>query len=532
MKINDNDKYNRKMTSDQKEAVLHMHSIGKLNKEIANTIGYTSSAVRIFLKKNDLISNKPKKRDRSRPCKMCGKVFTPKYDDGLKKNKYTNCSTECGIKSSSLSKIKYTSEDIDIVINLKKQLKTNADISIESGVDINKIKEIVKKYNLELTPEQSQSNAYRKKLEKNPNAMRDMRDAHMTCPTHTFNTKLNNIVEHLENPNNKHGIPYFCSKENMNANSFRNSLHLRGLSHLIGAQSSKGEDFLAEFVIEYLPKDTEVQRGNRKILKGKEIDIYIPSLNLGIEYCGLYWHNELSPRPRLKDYHYSKMTMSNEQGIRLITIFEDEWQNREKQVKNFLKSIIATPIHKVYARKCEIKEVDKQITKDFLEANHIQGKTMFKVSFGLYLEGELLGLVTGNTHHRQKGDTPPFVLNRLVFKDGVQVVGGASKLLKKLIDYARESGYNRLISWSDNRWSEGNVYMKTGFELTENLKPDYSYFDSRSGDRVSKQSCQKKNLIKKGAVGSMDNTETELAASLGLYKIWDCGKKRWEINLN
>ena len=35
--------------------------------------------------------------------------------------------------------------------------------------------------------------------------------------------------------------------------------------------------------------------------------------------------------------HYDKMKMADLNGIRLITIFEHEWLNREKQVKNFLK---------------------------------------------------------------------------------------------------------------------------------------------------------------------------------------------------
>jgi len=40
--------------------------------------------------------------------------------------------------------------------------------------------------------------------------------------------------------------------------------------------------------------------------------------------------------------------------------------------------------------------------------------------------------------------------------------------------------------------------------------------------------AKKKNLVKKGAVGK---TEHEMALSLGLKRIFDCGKKRWEINL-
>jgi N-acetylglutamate synthase-like GNAT family acetyltransferase len=179
-------------------------------------------------------------------------------------------------------------------------------------------------------------------------------------------------------------------------------------------------------------------------------------------------------------------------------------------------------------RKTKIKEVPKKEAKEFLEQNHIQGSSVFEISFGLYYFNELQAVITGNKHHRQ-GHSDTLVLNRLAFKTDVSIAGGPSKLFNRLVSYAKERGYKRLISWSDNRWSEGNVYKKLEFELTENLPADYSYFSNQS--RISKQSCQKKMLIKKGAKGDMSMTEKELALSLGLYRIYDCGKKQWSINL-
>jgi hypothetical protein len=242
-------------------------------------------------------------------------------------------------------------------------------------------------------------------------------------------------------------------------------------------------------VLSYIQSFGFEAHSTRKVIAPKEIDIYIPELRLGIEYCGLYWHCDQN-KPE-KKYHFNKM------------------------------------------KACEEQEVEKEIAKNFLEDNHIQGKTTFKKAFGLYYEDELLGLVTSNTHHRQ-GHGGINVLNRLVFGDGVQVVGGSSKLLKYLIQYSKEAGYDELITWSDNRWSQGNVYEKIGFKFIENLGPDYSYFNSLSEtlERQSKQSNKKKNLIMKGAEGTHEgNTEYELALTLGLYRIWDCGKRRWGIEL-
>lgn len=286
--------------------------------------------------------------------------------------------------------------------------------------------------------------------------------------------------------------------------------------------TSKSETEIFDFIKQFC---SDAINNTKKIISPLELDIYIPSLNLAIEYCGLYWHNENSPEPRLRNYHFDKMRQCNEKGIRLITIFEDEWLERQDQVKNFLISAINKNSTRIGARKTELKEVPSKAAALFLEENHIQGKTTFKIAFGLYYNEELIGIVTGNKHHRQ-GHENTFVLNRLAFKTDVAVSGGSSKLLKALIEYARNNGYHKLVSWSDNRWSEGRVYEKLGFILAENLGPDYSYVVKQG--RISKQSCQKKNLVKKGAVG---NTEREMALSLGLYRIWDCGKKQWVINL-
>jgi hypothetical protein len=272
---------------------------------------------------------------------------------------------------------------------------------------------------------------------------------------------------------------------------------------------------------------------NIKLVQGfklgrKQIDIYVPELKLGIEYNGLYWHNENSPEPRLRQYHREKMKLANEQGIRLITIFEDEWLARTEQVKNFLASAVHSRKKSIFGRKCTVDSIKLDIAKQFLDENHIQGSTGSSfVSFGLIYKEELLGVITGGRHLR--GGSRHLVLDRLCFRNGVHIAGGASKLFSSLRDYAIKNGYTSVISWSDNRWSEGNVYKQLGFELDAELGPDYSYTKNGiSHKRFGKQSKQKKALLKEGGVGE---TESQMARSLGYSKIWDCGKKRWKMNL-
>lgn len=261
----------------------------------------------------------------------------------------------------------------------------------------------------------------------------------------------------------------------------------------------------------------------KKVIFPLELDIYVPSLGIAIEYCGLYWHSELH---KDKNAHFNKMTQCNKKNIRLITIFEDEWMERKDQVKNFLRSVLGKNEIKIAARKCTLAQVDRKQARQFMEESHIQGAAPSVTFIGLFHSGELMGLVSGNKHHRNANGSS-LVLNRLAFKSNVSLQGGSSRLLSALISYAKDNQYSKIVSWSDNRWSEGNVYNQVGFLLEAELPPDYGYLANRK--RVSKQSCQKKNLLALGAEGE---TETEMATSLGYYRIWDCGKKRWTIDVN
>lgn len=297
-------------------------------------------------------------------------------------------------------------------------------------------------------------------------------------------------------------------------------LKRNGKKHLLEIKDSTPQRQIQEFLNDEL--NEKLLYNNRKLIEPLELDIFVPSLNLAIEFCGIYWHSEIKKE---KNYHFNKLSLCRKKGIRLITIFEDEWYERKNQVKNYLLSVINKNSIKIGARQTDIKNISIEEASKFLNQTHIQGSGRIEKAFGLYYQDNLVGIITGSKHHRQ-GFENIYVLNRLSFCSNVSIVGGASKLLEALKQYAKSNGYIKLISWSDNRWSEGNVYKKLNFELEEEFGPDYSYV--KGATRMSKQSCQKKFLIKRGANG---NTENEMAISLGYSRIWDCGKKRWALKL-
>jgi hypothetical protein len=111
--------------------------------------------------------------------------------------------------------------------------------------------------------------------------------------------------------------------------------------------SSIKENELLEFIKQNYKG--EIIKNDRKILSGKELDIYLPDLNLAFEYNGLYWHSNI-----YKDdmYHLNKMINCLNKNVQLIHIWEDEWIYNNAIVKNkiikILKNIKVDNSHDLY----------------------------------------------------------------------------------------------------------------------------------------------------------------------------------------
>lgn len=278
---------------------------------------------------------------------------------------------------------------------------------------------------------------------------------------------------------------------------------------------SKGEKEVFEF-IKNIMGENNVSQHNRDILKGEEIDIYIASQQFGIEYNGLYWHSEIS---KDKNYHLNKTIKCNDIGIRLFHIFEDEWLNKKDIVKSMLSSLLLKNNIKIFARKCDIREVSSKEANDFLEKNHIQGKCNSQIRYGLYYNNELFSLMTfGKSRHfvgnNKKNE---WELLRFCNKIGYTIVGGASKLFKHFIT---KNNVNEIVSYADRRWSNGNLYEKLDFIQYNKSKPNYYYIIG--GKRVYRYTMRKSVLVKKYNCPP-EMTEKEFCYSKKWYRIYDCG---------
>ena len=97
-------------------------------------------------------------------------------------------------------------------------------------------------------------------------------------------------------------------------------------------QQSLDENEIYHFIKDELCITDALQRV-RNIIHPYELDIYIPSKKIAIEYNGLIWHSEKF-KGKVFNYHLNKTENCEKIGIRLIHIFEDEWNEKKEIIKS------------------------------------------------------------------------------------------------------------------------------------------------------------------------------------------------------
>lgn len=284
---------------------------------------------------------------------------------------------------------------------------------------------------------------------------------------------------------------------------------------------SKAEDKISDIISHY----HDIERNNRNILNGMEIDIYVPKLKIGIEYNGLRWHSDEFKTD--KYYHLNKLNKCNEKGIKLIQIFEDEYLNNEKIVLNKLFHILNIDINKpkIGARKCTICKISNDNARNFLDINHIQGYASSTTHFGAFY-GTLLIAVMSFTKMKNE-----WILTRFASDYNYICQGIGGKLFKQFI---KEYNPTIIKSFADRRWTtdiNDNLYIKLGFNIEKILGPDYRYYNQKlfGNERKHKFNFRKNTLHKKYGF-PLTMTENEMTKELGCSKIYDCGLIKYVWN--
>ena len=268
---------------------------------------------------------------------------------------------------------------------------------------------------------------------------------------------------------------------------------------------------LRNFIQSLLP-NIEIIANNRKTIYPLELDIYIPEKNLAIEFNGDYWH---SSERKDKNYHLEKTLKCQEKEIRLIHIFEHEWDFKRPIVESILRNALGSIENRIYARKCFVLEISQKEYSNFLELNHIQGSIISKYRYGLFYNSELVSVIGFGSSRFKKGEIE---LHRFCSKINTSIIGGFSKLIKYFMN---QNICSEFITYVDRSKFDAKGYFKIGFKILS--ETDSSYFYAKNGEILSRYQCQKHKLVNLLENYDPSLSETDNMILNGYLKVYDCG---------
>ena len=318
-------------------------------------------------------------------------------------------------------------------------------------------------------------------------------------------------------------ITFTCSKHGDFVSSYSNFVLGSRRCPTCGKVESKAESFLAQYLLD---RQFTVERNVCGIIGKSELDLFIPSRNLAIEFNGLIWHSDKFRKN--PNYHLNKTVSCKNIGIDLIHIFEDEWLDNKDLILSMIDNRLGLS-KRIYARKCQVRPITNKESALFLEANHLKGNFNAPICLGLFYDDLLVYVMTFSKPrislgHKHSSDGE-YELLRLCSLKGVSVVGGASKLLKYFVkNYAPA----KIHTYADRRYSNGGVYEIMGFKLVGESRPNY-FYSNNGRTRENRFKYRKSELVKQGF--DMRKSESEIMRERGFYKIFDCGNYKYEMTL-
>lgn len=252
---------------------------------------------------------------------------------------------------------------------------------------------------------------------------------------------------------------------------------------------------------------------------GKHIDVFIPHLNIGFEFNGVYWHSEAK---KSRYYHSEKVEYFYNRDIRYVQIWEDDWINNQDVVKQFIRNLLGQN-NRIGARKTHVVEISQSEFSTFMDDNHMQGATSASIRLGLVYQDKIvaaMGFKNVASNVTTVGKTA-----ELVRFANVNVTGAFTKLLKY---FERNFDYDYIKSFADLEIVDkrSNVYSKHGFVAEDVIEPDYRYYNYRTGQREHKFGYRKSTFQKLG-FDITNKTERELALEYGLLRCYDSGKIKY-----
>lgn len=216
-------------------------------------------------------------------------------------------------------------------------------------------------------------------------------------------------------------------------------------------------------------------------------------------------------------YHKNKSLFANERGFRCIHVWD--WDDRYKII-NLLKRQ-----DKIYARKCELREITKEATKEFLNSYHLQGYLSSDIAVGLFYRDNLVSLMTfGKPRYNRS-----YQYELLRYCNRMCVIGGAEKLFSYFVNRYKPAS---IVSYCDMSKFTGSVYSKLNMNL-ESIQVSKHWYSLKTKQHILDTSLNKvgfDNLFHTNYGKGTSNKE--LMKQHGFVEIYDAGQATYTISFD
>lgn len=292
---------------------------------------------------------------------------------------------------------------------------------------------------------------------------------------------------------------------------------------LLSCESSNKSDYVIRVTQSLIDHNIKYELNNRKILDGQEIDIWIESLNIGIEINPWGTHSVDSNIGVCdKLYHQKKSLLALEKGVALIHLYDEDFIDDAKYNK-IIDWICHVPSNIIGARQCVVKSVPKNEAIIFLNMYHLQNADNgAKYRLGLYYDDILVGILTVGKSRFGIGD---YEIYRYCMHPDYAITGSFQKLFTALLSVIGDR--STIVTYMDlnKRMRIGSIYECAGFTDDGVTSPDYVWVDSHAKQVLKRYDTQKRKLIEQGFDGSM--SEVEIMRSRNFYRVYGAGSKRY-----
>jgi very-short-patch-repair endonuclease len=237
-----------------------------------------------------------------------------------------------------------------------------------------------------------------------------------------------------------------------------------------------------------------------------KFDCLIPSHKIAIEFNGMYWHSVANKE---RNYHLNKRRFAEQNGYRLISVWEDEWFLNTNKIKALLTRTFSKP-ERVGGRETIVVSIDRPMAVEFHKTYHIQNdaKSLATLHYGVLRAGELIAVASFS-----KDGT----LHRYTIAEGLSIVGGLQKILKKVI---ADTGMTKLTTYCDRDLFEGKLYVECGFIKTKTT-PQLTYKEGNK--RVRRERYMKHKLSSLLPKVDMSKTEVDICKENGIFACYNSG---------